>query len=113
MANLQYAGIWRYLCLKGEFMTNKTWQNFQGREWIVVSATTSLITGVALHVFVVQTLGSFSVASVILALYVAFWSYVLGSITLIFLSIWVFVMRRVQPETPYRECVELSASIGS
>lgn len=63
-------------------------------EWIVTSATGLIFVSITLNVVVGQTLGSFSMGPVLLALYVAFWSYVLGSAALMFVSIWMLVMRK-------------------
>lgn len=61
---------------------------------IGTSATALVVLGVGLQLFVTQTLGSLSVASVILALYVAFWAYVLGSLVLVALGIWLLIKKR-------------------
>jgi hypothetical protein len=62
--------------------------------WIVTSATASMGIGIGLNLVVGQTLGSFSVASVLLALYVAFWAFALGSVALIAVTIWVLLTRK-------------------
>jgi hypothetical protein len=59
---------------------------------IVASATALVIIGVALNIVVMQTLGSFDAASVILGLYVGFWAFVLGNMALILSSIWLFML---------------------
>ena len=84
-------------------MSTKTHKNVQR---IVASATAPVVIGVGLNIVVMQTLGSFSAASVILALDLAFWAYALGNIVLIVLAIWLFVRgmfsrperRSVKPE---------------
>jgi hypothetical protein len=43
--------------------------------------------GIVLNGIIGQTLGLFSVASVILTLYVAFWAFAIGSIVLVLVSI--------------------------
>jgi hypothetical protein len=72
-------------------MSTKTQKNIQ---WVVASATALVIIGVGLNIVVTQMLESFSPASVILALYVGFWAFVLGNIALILSSIWLFIMSR-------------------
>jgi hypothetical protein len=62
---------------------------------VLITATGLVILGAALNVFVMQTLGSFDAASVILALYVAAWAFVLGDIGLILSALWFFMKRRV------------------
>jgi hypothetical protein len=54
----------------------------------VASATAVVFFGVGLNIFVTETLGAFGAASVLLALYLAFWSYVLG-IVILFLLVFV------------------------
>jgi hypothetical protein len=72
--------------------------------------------GVGLNIFVMQTLGSFSVAAVLLALYLAFWAYVLGSTVLILVSIWLLMRRKLilihqaRPESDDHECLPPSPS---
>jgi hypothetical protein len=74
-------------------MDTKTYKNVQR---IIASATALVITSVGLNIVVTQTLGSFSAASVLLALYLAFWTFVLGSAVLIALSIWL-IMKHMFP----------------
>jgi len=61
---------------------------------IIAGATALVIVGVGLNIVVMQTLGSFSAASVLLALYLGFLAYALGSVVLIVLSIWLFFKRK-------------------
>ena len=63
--------------------------------WVVRSATALVMIGVGLNIVVTQTLGFFSPATVILALYVGFWAFVLGNIALILSSIWLFMRRKL------------------
>jgi hypothetical protein len=51
---------------------------------VVASAVTLGAIGVGLNILVMQTLGSFDAGSVILALYLGFWAFVLGSGVLLF-----------------------------
>jgi hypothetical protein len=67
---------------------------------VVESATALVVIGVAMNIVVMQTLGSFDAASVILALYLGFWVFVLGSTVLILSSIWLFMRRRVVLSQP-------------
>ena len=62
---------------------------------VVITATILIIIGAALNVLVIETLGSFDAASVILALYVASWAFVLGDVGLILSALWFFMKRRV------------------
>src|SRR2546422_9174781 len=65
---------------RGELMNSKTRENgaFQRTGWVVGSASLLLLISAGLELFVQQTLGHSSVGTVILALFLAFWSYVLG-----------------------------------
>jgi hypothetical protein len=47
-----------------------------------------------------QTLGSFDAASVILALFLGFWAFVLGNSVLFFSSIWLFMRKREMSAEP-------------
>ncbi|HET9313505.1 MAG TPA: hypothetical protein VFO04_05840 [Nitrospira sp.] len=47
-----------------------------------------------LNLFVMQTLGSFDAAAVILALFVGFWAFVLGTVLLVVSSSWLFLRRK-------------------
>ena len=62
---------------------------------VVESATALVVIGVAVNIVVMHTLGSFDAASVILALYLGFWAFVLGTTVLILSSIWLFMSRKV------------------
>jgi len=73
-------------------MSIKTQKNIL---WVVASATALVMIGVGLNVVVTQTLESFSPGTVILALYVGFWAFVLGNIALILSSIWLFMRRKL------------------
>ena len=62
---------------------------------VVGTAAALVLVGIGLNVFVFETLGSFDAASVILALYVALWTFVLGDIGLILSALWYFKSRKV------------------
>src|SRR6266850_1466180 len=70
-------------------MNSKTQGNavYQGIGWVVGIASLLLLISAGLELFVQQTLGHSSVGTVILALFLAFWSYVLGLGLLLFLSV--------------------------
>jgi hypothetical protein len=71
-------------------MNSKTRENgeFQWTRWVVGGASLLLLLSAGLELFVQQTLGHHSVATVILALYLAFWANVLGLGVLLFLAMW-------------------------
>jgi hypothetical protein len=80
-------------------MNNKTQGNavFQGMGWVAGIASLLLLISAGLELFVQQTLGHSSVATVLLALFLGFWSYVLGLGLLLFLSVrWLVRWRRVR-----------------
>ena len=72
-------------------MSTDTQKHFQ---WVVESAAALIVVGVGLNVLVMQTLGSFNAASVILALFLGFWAFVLGNIVVFLSSIWLFMRGR-------------------
>lgn len=82
-------------------MSDKTRENggFQRMGWVVGSVSLLLlISAGGLELFAQQTLGQASVATLLLALFLAFWSYVLGIAGLLFLSVWWLVgWLRVKP----------------
>lgn len=83
----------------GDLMNSKTRENgaFQRTGWVVGSASLLLLISAGLELFVQQTLGHDSVATVLLALSLAFWSYVLGLGVLLFLAVrWLVEWRRVR-----------------
>ena len=85
--------------VSGDLMNSKTRENgeFQRTGWIVGSASLLLLISAGLELFVQQTLGHNSVATVILALLLALWSYVLGLGILLVLAVWCLVAwRRVR-----------------
>jgi hypothetical protein len=67
-------------------MNSHTQTNIQR---MLAIATALVMIGAGLKVLVMQTLGSFDAASVILALYVGFWACVLGTSGLILLLTWL------------------------
>jgi O-antigen/teichoic acid export membrane protein len=67
----------------------------------VANATAVVFFGVGLNIFVTETLGAFGAASVLLALYLAFWSYVLGSVVLVALLLWLLMRKKLTfPKSP-------------
>ena len=67
---------------------------------VLASAITLGTIGVGLNILVMQTLGSFDAGSVILALYLGFWAFVLGSAVLLFSSMWLFMRGKVTSPEP-------------
>ena len=59
-----------------------------------VAAALVLISA-GLNLFVMQTLGSFDAAAVILALFVGFWAFVLGTVLLVVSSSWLLFRRKI------------------
>ena len=72
-------------------MSNDTQKHFR---WVVESGAALITLGVGLTFLVMQTLGSFDAALVILALFVGLWAFVLGNAVLFSSSIWLFLKRR-------------------
>jgi putative solute:sodium symporter small subunit len=72
-------------------MSTNTQKHFQ---WVVESATALIIVGVGLNFLVMQTLGSFDAALVILGLFLGFWAFALGNTVVFLSSIWLFMRRR-------------------
>ena len=72
-------------------MSTNTQKHFR---WVVESAAALIIVGLGLNFLVMQTLGSFDAASVILALFLGFWAFVLGNTVVFLSSIWLFMRRR-------------------
>jgi hypothetical protein len=98
--------------ISGDLMNSKTRENgeFQRTGWIVGSASLLLLISAGLELFVQQTLGHNSVATVILALSLALWSYVLGLGILLVLAVWCLVAwRRVRVK---RAAMSSDASAG-
>jgi hypothetical protein len=71
--------------------SSNTQKHFQ---WALESGAVLIGVGVGLNILVMQTLGSFDAASVILALFLGFWAFVLGNSVLFFSSIWLFMRKR-------------------
>ena len=61
---------------------------------IIKAGMALVMIGVGLNAFVKWTLGAFDAGSVLLALYVGFWAYALGTMALIVLSIWLVLMKK-------------------
>ena len=57
-------------------------------------AAALVIIAAGLNVLVMQTLGSFDAAAVILALFVGFWAFVLGTVLLVVSSSWLLFGRK-------------------
>ena len=57
-------------------------------------AAASVMISAGLNLFVMQTLGSFDAAAVILALFVGFWAFVLGTVLLVVSSSWLLFRRK-------------------
>ena len=57
-------------------------------------AAALVMIGAGLNVLVMQTLGSFDAAAVILALFVGFWAFVLGAVLLVVSSSWLLFGRK-------------------
>jgi hypothetical protein len=64
---------------------------FSWTEWVVGSASLLLLLSAGVELVVRQTLAHQSVAAVILAHYMAFWSYILGLGVLLFFAVWWLV----------------------
>ena len=77
--------------------SSNTQKHFQ---WALESGAVLIVVGVGLNVLVMQTLGSFDAASVILALFLGFWAFVLGNSVLFFSSIWLFMRKREMSAEP-------------
>jgi hypothetical protein len=85
---------------------------------VAVTAALLVIIGVGLNAFVMETLGSFDAGSVILALYVALWAFVLGDIGLILSALWFFMNPKAvrtqhsssQPAAPEPARIDLKPS---
>jgi len=69
-------------------------------QWALESGAALIVVAVGLNVLVMQTLGSFDAASVILTLFLGFWAFVLGNTVLFFSSIWLFMRRREISDKP-------------
>ena len=72
-------------------ISTNTQKHFQ---WVVESAIALIVVGAGMNFLVMQTLGSFDAASVILALFLGFWAFVLGNSVVFLSSIWLFMRRR-------------------
>jgi hypothetical protein len=102
-------------------MKNTMQTNFHGMGWMAASGTVLIGLSIGLNVLIAQTLGSWSVAAVILALYVACLAYVIGGIALAVVSISLFVKRklslsewsRMRPGSRYQEYAAPTARFAS
>jgi hypothetical protein len=59
-------------------------------------AAALVLISVGLNAFVMQTLGSFDAAAVILALFVGFWAFVLGTVLLVVSSSWLALPEEIR-----------------
>ena len=59
--------------------------------WALEFGGALVVIGVGLNILVTQTLGTFDAALVILALFLGFWAFVLGNVTLVLSSIWLLI----------------------
>jgi hypothetical protein len=104
----------------GDLMNRKTRENgvFQGMGWMIGKVSLLFLISVGLELFVRQTFRQASIATILLALSLARWSYVLGSGGLIFLTVWWLlkwrslriqrtVMNEYPPAEPSRRSVEI------
>jgi hypothetical protein len=72
-------------------MNNTTDQNLQR---VIEFAAVLVVIGMGMNIVVMQTLGSFDAAAVILGLFLGFWALVLGTGILMLSSAWFFVRKR-------------------
>ena len=77
--------------------SSNTQKHFQ---WALESGAVLIVVGLGLNVLVMETLGSFDAASVILALFLGFWAFVLGNSVLFFSSIGLLMRKREMSATP-------------
>lgn len=69
--------------------------------------------GMGLNILVMQTLGSFDAAAVILGLFLGFWALVLGIVILVLSSSWLFIKRKHAISEPMNgKPAEAHAPIG-
>jgi hypothetical protein len=96
----------------GDLMNRKTRENglFQGMGWMIGTVSLLFLISAGLELFVRQTFRQASVATILLALSLARWFYVLGSGGLIFLTVWwllkwrsLRIQRAVMREQPPAE----------
>lgn len=107
------------ILIYGDLMNRKTRGNgvFQGMGWMIGSVSLLFLISVGLELFVRQAFRQANIATILLALSLASWSYVLGLVGMIFLTVWWFlrwrsvrikraVMREYPPAEPSRRPVE-------
>ena len=91
-------------------MNTQTDKNIQ--RVIEVSAVLVVI-GMGLNILVMQTLGSFDAAAVILGLFLGFWALLLGTVILVVSSSWLFIRRKHAISEPMNgKPAEAHAPIG-
>src|SRR5687767_13283554 len=78
-------------------MNTQTQKNSQR---IMAASAALVVLGVGMNILVMQTLGSLDAASVILALFLGFWAFVLGNVVLILSTVWLFVRRKLMTSEP-------------
>ena len=71
-------------------MNTKTDQNIQR---VIEAGAVLVVIGMGLNMLVMQTLGSFDAAAVILGLFLGFWALVLGTGILVLFSSWLLIRR--------------------
>ena len=71
-------------------MNTKTDQNIQR---VIEVAAVLVVIGMGLNILVMQTLGSFDAAAVILGLFLGFWALLLGTGILVLFSSWLLIRR--------------------
>ncbi len=65
---------------------------------VMAGAAALIILGVGMNVLITQTTGPYSLGTVLLGLYGAFWAYVLGSGVLIAMSLWLLAVEKRLPD---------------
>jgi hypothetical protein len=97
--NLSVSGFQRLanaIGLKADFQRKRVPMNTNTNKNIqrVIEFSGALVlVGVGLNILVMQTLGTFDAAAVILGLFIGFWAFVLGNLVLIPSSIWLFIRK--------------------
>ena len=88
-------------------MNTKTDQHIQR---VIEFGAVLVVIGMGLNILIMQTLGAFDAAAVILGLFVGFWALVLGSAIVVLSSSWFFIRRmHAVPESVNGKPVPLHA----